>query len=68
MAISFADNIESEEEANYKINDLQNFEGEGPAVAQWVKYLVSLQLWCSSQLRLRINPWPETLHMPWVQT
>lgn len=55
MAISFADNIESEEEANYKINDLQNFEGEGPAVAQWVKYLVSLQLWCSSQLRLTFD-------------
>ena len=33
-----------------------------PTVAQQVKDLVLLQLWCKSQLWLRFDPWPENFH------
>ena len=41
-------------------------EGTGsiPTPVQWVKDLVLLQLWCRSQLQLRINSWPENFQMP----
>ena len=31
---------------------------------QWVKDSVLLQLWCRSQLQLRLNPWPRNFHTP----
>ena len=36
-------------------------------MAQQVKDLVLLQLWCRLQLKLRFNPWPKELHMLSVQ-
>ena len=44
-----------------------------PAVAQWVKDLPLLWLWCRSKMWLTFDPWPENvpwicmIHMPWVQ-
>ena len=35
-------------------------------MAQWVKDLVLLQLWCRLQLWLEFDPWPRNIHMPWV--
>ena len=35
-----------------------------PSVAQWVKDLALLQLWCGSQLQLGSNPWPRNVHVP----
>ena len=36
-----------------------------PAVAQWVKDPVLLQLWHRLQLHLRFDPWPRNFYMPW---
>ena len=37
-----------------------------PAVVQWAKNPVLLQLWCQSQVWLGCNPWPGNFHMPQV--
>ena len=38
-------------------------EGLLPGPTQWVKDLALLQLWCRSQLWLRIHPWPGNFQM-----
>ena len=38
-----------------------------PAIVQWVKDPVLLQLWCRLQLRLKFNPWPGNFHIPRVR-
>ena len=38
-----------------------------PAVTQWVKDLVLLQLWSRLQLQLIFDPWPGNFHVPWVR-
>ena len=41
--------------------------GSIPSPVQWIKDLVSPQLWHWSQLWLGFDPWPENFHMLWVQ-
>ena len=38
--------------------------GSIPGPVQWVKDLVLLQLWCRSQLQLRLCPWPRNFLIP----
>ena len=52
------------------MEDFRKFQGgkinglEGVlTVAQWVKDLALLQLWCWSQLRLGFSPWFRNFHM-----
>ena len=38
-----------------------------PTVAQWLKDLALLQLWCRSQQQLGFDPWLRNFHMPRVR-
>ena len=42
--------------------------GSIPVLAQWVKDLALMQLWCRLQLQLPFDPWPQNFHMLQVRT
>ena len=42
--------------------------GSIPVLAQWVKDLALMQLWCRLQLQLPFDPWPQKFQMLPVRT